>query len=423
MTTGEWRPAAFAADKPSTIAVLISEPGPRESLLDALNAAGLPAECFDTGVEAFHAAFRRPPAALIADIDAPESDYALRRIRATLDVPIVFIGQAPELFDPETDAEVSRDQLPRAAVRAATRVSGLLVLPANPPEVGERIGDYELECEIGRGGMGIVYRARHVHLQRAVALKVLLPGVAEESSARSQFMQEWRTVAALDHPNIITVHDAGEAGDWLYLAMPLIDGLDFAEQIQRDHPLPSGHILGVLDQAAAALDAAHAADVVHRDFKPANLLLDGDRCLLTDFGIARVAAGAGTAGSTTLGTAGYVAPEQLRGEPVDARTDVYSLGCTMFEAMTGRAPFSDASSLYETMYAHMTAAPPRPTLERPDLPGAVDDVVARAMAKKPDDRYGSAGAAVDALGAAFRGGAHRERFRRVHEAPVGVQTF
>jgi serine/threonine-protein kinase len=197
------------------------------------------------------------------------------------------------------------------------------------------------------------------------------------------------------------VYDAGESDGMLFMAMDLIEGGDLGKKLEEDGPLAPPDALRILGQAADALDAAHAAGLVHRDVKPGNLLLDGDHTYLTDFGLSRLLTAARlTAPGRMVGTAAYVAPEQIRGEEIDARTDVYGLGCLVFEALTGAPPYEDESD-YTLMYAHLEAPIPRLSSRRAGVAPAVDDVLARAMAKDRAERYDSAGEAIDALRTAF----------------------
>jgi serine/threonine-protein kinase len=269
-------------------------------------------------------------------------------------------------------------------------------MPVLPP--GSEIASYRIEDVIAVGGMSIIYRATHTALDRAVALKILSGELARDETTRARFMTEVRVTGQMKHPNIVEVHDAGEVDGQLFLAMELVPGGDLGGLIERHGAVPPKVAVRLLAQAGSALDAAHAAGVVHRDVKPANLLLDGDRCKLTDFGLTKLLRSDAklTAPGRIAGTANYLAPEQIRGEAVDPRTDVYALGCVMFETLTGSTPF-DAESDFVLMYAHMDSPIPKATERHLGLPKGVDDVIARAMAKAPADRYASAGEAITAL--------------------------
>jgi serine/threonine-protein kinase len=215
-------------------------------------------------------------------------------------------------------------------------------------------------------------------------------------------MIEWRIVAGLRHPNIVPVYDAGDVQGRLFLAMELIEGGDLGNRISDDGALSPPDALSILDQMAAALDAAHAAGLVHRDFKPGNILLDGERALLTDFGLSKLLGSTNrlTAPGRMVGTAQYLSPEQIRGEEVSPRTDVYALGCVIFESLTGSSPF-EAESDFVMMYAHLERSAPPMSERQALLPPAADDVVLKAMEKDAQARFESAGATVAALKAAF----------------------
>jgi serine/threonine-protein kinase len=241
--------------------------------------------------------------------------------------------------------------------------------------------------------MGEVYLARHKHLDRQVALKILPPELAENEGFRERFVRESRSAAALHHPNIVTVYDAGEVDGLLYIAMQFIDGPDLALVLHRDGPLGATRCMLIVEQLADALEAAHARGLIHRDVKPANVLIDGERVYLTDFGLTKPVAvkTAVTAPGVLVGTVDYVAPEQVRGGPVDARADVYALGCLIYRALSGIPPFPRDNEM-AVLHAHLYDDPPRLTDLRPDLPAAIDEVIATALAKSPADRFGSAAA-------------------------------
>ena len=262
---------------------------------------------------------------------------------------------------------------------------------------GAQIASYQLEEEIGRGGMAVVYRARDVRLGRWVALKVLAQDYAQDEAFRQRFIRESRTAAAVDHPNIIPIFDAGEASGVLYIAMRYVAGQDVHSLLYRAGPLPAARALSIVSQVAAALDAAHACGLVHRDVKPANMLLGGvaengraDHVYLSDFGISKQlnATTSLTLTGQVLGTLNYLAPEQIEGRQVDGRADAYALACAAFEMLAGAPPFRRDENM-AVMWAQLNAPPPRLTSLRPDLPPAVDQVMGRALAKSPDARYPS----------------------------------
>jgi serine/threonine-protein kinase len=271
--------------------------------------------------------------------------------------------------------------------------------------VGTEFAGYEIEDVVGRGGMGIVYRARHKHLERTVALKLLLGHLLEGGAeVRKRFVRESRIAASLHHPNIVTVYDAGEADGHLYLAMQYVDGTDLADLIEREGALEPVRALGILGQVADALDVAHGRGLVHRDVKPANVLIDSSRAYLTDFGLTRTLSSksALTRHGQFVGTIDYMAPEQIAGDEVDARADVYALGCMLFHALTGTLPYEQHSQV-ALMYAHLQDPPPSLAARTPHLPHALDAVLAKAMAKRRDDRFESCTALVEAARLAIGG--------------------
>ena len=270
---------------------------------------------------------------------------------------------------------------------------------ANPAE----IAGYRIESELARGGMGVVYLAHQSFPDRRVALKLLSPELAADPDFRERFVRESNAAASTEHPNIVPIYGAGEADGRLYLAMRFIDGTDLGTLIRRDGPLDPEHAAAICRQVAAALDAAHARGLVHRDVKPGNILIDtSGNAYLTDFGLitrSEVETGLTKTGQF-MGSIAYCAPEQIKGDDVDGRTDVYSLGCVLYESLTGEPPFPRQSEA-ATLYAHLEEAPPKPTSRRSDIPAAHDTVVAKAMAKRPDDRYASARDLAVAAGAAL----------------------
>ncbi|MEA2475214.1 MAG: hypothetical protein QOE06_3129, partial [Thermoleophilaceae bacterium] len=259
-------------------------------------------------------------------------------------------------------------------------------------EVASQLGPYRIGTYIGRGGMGVVYRAEHVHLGRQVALKLLAPELAENESFRERFVRESRVAAQVDHPNVIPIYEAGEADGTYFIAMRYVEGQDLREILHTSGPLDLDRALEVLGQVAGALDAAHGQGLVHRDVKPGNILVVGGsgHCYLTDFGLTKAISSdtAFTATGQFVGTTDYVAPEQIEGKELDRRTDVYSLGCVFYECLAGTPPFRRETDM-AVMWAHMQEPPPRVTDRRPDLPAGLDQVIATAMAKSKDDRFPS----------------------------------
>ena len=272
---------------------------------------------------------------------------------------------------------------------------------------GSRIAGYRLEEQIGAGGMAVVFRACDERLQRLVALKVLSPALAADEAFRQRFIRESRAAAAVDDPHIIPVHEAGEANGMLFIAMRYVRGGDVRTVIRREGPLSPSRAAAIISAVASALDAAHAAGLVHRDVKPANMLVDRrpgrpDHVYLSDFGLSKGAQSSlGLTGSGQfLGTLNYSAPEQIQGRPVDGRADEYSLACAAFELLSGTPPFPRGHAA-AVMWAHMSDPPPLLTSQRPGLPPAVDGVLARALAKTADDRYASCQEFADVLRSTF----------------------
>jgi serine/threonine protein kinase len=270
--------------------------------------------------------------------------------------------------------------------------------------IGSELGGYRLGEPLGRGGTSVVYRAEHVRLGRPAALKLLSAGIGEDDF-RERFLRESQVAAALDHPSIVPVYDAGEADDGLlYIAMACIEGRDLKSLLAEDGTLPVRRALRVVGQIGAALDAAHARGLVHRDVKPANILVaDGDRAYLSDFGVAKELSSNGTTRTGSfIGTIDYCAPEQIEGRDVDARTDVYALACVLYECLAGEPPFARPSEV-AVLNAHLHAPPPRLT-RAADVPPALESVIAKALSKSPLDRYATCG---DFLAAARAAAAER----------------
>jgi YVTN family beta-propeller protein len=291
-------------------------------------------------------------------------------------------------------------------------------------QTGQRFGAYILGDLLGRGGMGVVYEAQHVHLGRKVALKLLAPEWGQSDDFRARFLRESRLAATLEHPGIVTVYDAGEVDGVLYLAMRFVPGTDLAALLAQRVLLPPGETLSIVGQVASALDAAHAAGLVHRDVKPANVMIEGDRSYLTDFGLTKRTTAEShrlTATGQFFGTVDYVAPEQIQGAEQDGRVDVYALGCVLFECLTGSRPYPRDSQL-SVIYAHLREPPPRATQLRPELPPGIDVVIATAMAKAPEQRYPTCMAMVEAAGEAMSGRATAPAVVDQPTAPFAAPT-
>ena len=281
---------------------------------------------------------------------------------------------------------------------------------------GTRIVDYRVEAVLGRGGMSVVYLAEDLRLKRHVALKLLTPALAEDERFRERFLSESELAASLDHANVIPIYEAGEADGQLYIAMRYVEGSDLKARL-GDGPLSDEETVAVAAQVGGALDAAHERGLVHGDVKPSNVLIDGHgHVYLADFGLTkRLGDERSPAGDGQLmGTIDYVAPEQIRGEPVDGRADIYSLGCLLYECLTGRQPFKRGNDA-AVLYAHLEDEPPT-------TGGAADPVIAKALAKTPDDRYQTCAELVEAARDAFEVAAPRSSRRLSAIAVVAVAT-
>ncbi|MGW2516772.1 serine/threonine-protein kinase [Streptomyces sp. NPDC001617] len=284
---------------------------------------------------------------------------------------------------------------------------------SGPPSelIGRQVAGYRIEREIGRGGMAVVYRARDLRLERTVAVKLLAPELARNDTFRLRFTHESRAAAAIDHPHIVPIYEAGETDGVLYIAMRYVEGSDLRHVLDRRGPLAPSTALRIAAQVGSALDAAHEHGLVHRDVKPGNILVargtDSDHpehAYLTDFGLTKKSLS--LTGFTTVGqfvgTLDYVAPEQISGRPVDGRCDVYGFACVVYESLAGRPPFRRDDDM-ALLWAHQYDQPPALTESRPELPRPVDAVFSKALAKSPEDRHDSCLAFVAALRAAVTG--------------------
>jgi tRNA A-37 threonylcarbamoyl transferase component Bud32 len=274
------------------------------------------------------------------------------------------------------------------------------LVPMLDRRIDTEVGGYRIVEAIGQGGTSVVYRAEHVRLGRAAALKLLTPRLGE-SDFRDRFLRESKLAASLDHPNIVPVYDAGEDGEVLYIAMACVDGSDLKALLVAEGRLPLRRALRIVSQIASALDAAHGRGLVHRDVKPANILVArDDRSFLSDFGVVKELASVGTTRTGSfVGTIEYCAPEQIEGHDVDARADVYALACVFYECVVGTPPFHRSSDV-AILNAHLHAPPPKLTKAAPDLPPALEAVLSKALSKSPLDRYASCGEFVAAVRAA-----------------------
>ena len=262
-------------------------------------------------------------------------------------------------------------------------------------QAGSQVAGYRLEAQVGAGGMAVVFRARDERLGRMVALKILAPALVADVAFRRRFIAESRAAAAVDDPHIIPVYEAGEAAGVLFIAMRFVQGGDLRQVLGREGPLPPGRVASFISPVASALDAAHRAGLVHRDVKPANILVDArqdrpDHVYLSDFGVSKgaISSVSLTGAGHFVGTPDYSAPEQIQGWAVDGRTDQYALACVAYQLLTGATPFERDQGM-AVLLAHLSQQPPVLSSRRPDLPGAADEILARGMAKVPEKRYGS----------------------------------
>src|SRR5580704_5152669 len=262
---------------------------------------------------------------------------------------------------------------------------------------GQRLGDYEILGVLGAGGMGKVYKVRNVISDRVEAMKILLPNLADQKDLADRFLREIKLLASLNHPNIAALRTALTLDNRLVMIMEYVEGMTLASRLQQG-PIPAADAVNYTDQILAALSFAHQRNVIHRDIKPANIMLTPQGVVkLMDFGIARPSNEAGlTMTGTTLGSVNYMPPEQVKGEPVDERSDLYSLGVSLYEMVTGQLPFMGHSS-YSLMSAHLEETPKPPITVRPDLPAGLNEIILMALAKEPGERFQSANAFRNAL--------------------------
>jgi serine/threonine protein kinase len=268
------------------------------------------------------------------------------------------------------------------------------------PRVGAEFASYRIQGVLGRGGMSVVFRADNLRLGNEIALKVLSAELSENDAFRERFVRESRLAASINHPNIIPIYDAGEEDGLLYIAMRYVAGSDLKSMIRQEGPISMRRAADIISQVARGLSVAHERGLVHRDIKPANILTERaggagetvDHAYLADFGLMKhqVSRSGLTDTGQFLGTVDYVAPEQVEGRQTDHRADVYSLGCVLYECLTGSVPYPRDSDV-AVLFAHVQDTVPRITDLRPDLPSTIDEIAARAMAKRPEHRYASAG--------------------------------
>lgn len=358
--------------------------------------------------------------ALVAEARMPDPDDLPEDLRA------LAHRDAVELSDQRWRYDVGRlmsalERLVSFAAPQQAPAASTSALPRRAVFAG-----YRVEEVAGRGGMGVVYRATQLALDRTVALKLIVPELAENADFRERFKRESHLAASIEHPHVIPVYEAGESGEHLFISMRYIDGSDLRKLIGTGSLTPD-RAVAIVNQIAAALDAAHRRGLVHRDVKPANILIandGGEHAYLTDFGLTKRTTSAGglTATGQFVGTADYTAPEQIMGEPTDARTDVYALGCVLYHALTGQTVYQRETEV-AVMYAQLHEPPPRVTATDPGLPRALDEVIERAMAKDPDRRYPSAGDLGRAAAAATAGSRPGEPERSVATGAASTRVL
>jgi tRNA A-37 threonylcarbamoyl transferase component Bud32 len=282
--------------------------------------------------------------------------------------------------------------------------------------IGTTLAGYGIEALLGRGGMSVVYLADDLRLKRKVALKLLAPELAEDEGFRERFLRESQLAASIDHPNVVPIYDTGEVDGLLYIAMRYVAGTDLKAQLRLEGPLEPNRALALVSQIANALDAAHERGLVHRDVKPSNILLTGragrEHCYLADFGLSTSASDRSVVADPRqiVGTIHYVAPEQIRGDEVDGRADIYSLACLLYECLTGDVPFRRGSEV-AVIYAHLEETALKASERKPKLTTDLDAVLEKGMAKLPDERWETCGALVAAAHSALGDGAATARVR------------
>ena len=347
-----------------------------------------------------------PGSAVVVLTMHDDSEYAREALSAGASGYVLKDAADRQLVEAVRAVVVGRHYLdPGLGARMATAPPARRT-PSGEIEIGSTFAGHRVDAVAGKGGMGVVFKATDLILGRRVALKVITPSLALDPVFRARFERECRLAAAIDHPHAVEVFHAGEDGGRLYVTMRYVEGTDLRALLRAEGRLAVPRAVSIVEQVAGALDEAHRHGLVHRDVKPANVLIASreglERAFLTDFGLTKQRAvdaeltGTGLA----IGTADYMAPEQAQGAAVDARTDVYALGCVLFQTLAGAVPYATDSDL-DKMWAHVHQPPPALLEARPDLPRELGSVVARAMAKDPADRQPTAGhLAREALAAA-----------------------
>ena len=411
-----------AGDADAALA-LVRERGPAVLLLD-LSMPGTPS------LEAIPGFVSLSPAPAVVVLTAyDEHEFAREALAAGARAYVLKDGAETQIVEAIRAAVAGRPYLdPSMGARLAAAPHVTRRAPAAPVgelAIGSTFAGHRVEGIAGRGGMGVVYRATDLTLDRRVALKLIAPSLAADPTFRARFELECRLAAAIDHPNAVEPFRAGEESGVLYVTMRYVEGTDLRELLREAGRLEALRAATIVDEVAGALDEAHRHGLVHRDVKPANVLIAShegvERAYLTDFGVCRqrTVASELTGTGLAIGSADYMAPEQAQGADIDARTDVYSLGCVLFQTLTGTVPYDRDSDL-DKLWAHAHEEPPALRDVRPELPEELGAVLARSMAKDPSDRQPTAGAlGRQALAAAAgyrrpaRGGAgRRARCRR-----------
>jgi hypothetical protein len=352
------------------------------------------AKCLETvkslpATDPLLAALRQTPAAS-PPADSGDTIILLQRLKQLV----------PPLAAATTDEPATREDKAERGTLAEARA--LLAPPQGPGEIG-RLGDYRILGVLGAGGMGVVYRAEDPHLQRLVAIKTLLPAVAARSAAKERFLREARAAAALKHDHIVTIHHAGEANGVAFLVMELLDGESLEQRLERESPLPIAEGVRIGREVAEGLAAAHQRGLIHRDIKPSNIWLELAACgvarvKILDFGLARSADGDPnlTQSGAVVGTPSYMSPEQAEGGTVDARSDLFSLGCVLYRMCTGVVPFA-GRTVTSVLHALTTESPKPPNELNPEVPPALAKLIHRLLAKDAAGRPASAAEVAEAL--------------------------
>jgi DNA-binding NarL/FixJ family response regulator len=396
----EMRVVAEAGDAESAVAVAL-EHRPRVVILDLNMPGGGTIPAIGRILEAL------PGSAVVVLTMQEGAAYVRAALAAGASAYILKEAAGTELVEAVRAAACGKTYLnPRLGAQLAAEPASATGDELRP---GSTFAGHRIDALAGRGGMAVVYRATDLALDRPVALKLVARSPGRDEVFRARFERECRLAAAIDHPHVVPVYRAGEEQGRLYLTMRFVEGTDLRSLLEREGRLSAERAVAIAAHVAGGLDEAHRHGLVHRDVKPANILVErrrgAEHGFLTDFGVSmeRTHAAQLTAAGFAVGTAEYMAPEQARGAEVDGRADVYALACVLFRALTGRVPY-DRTNEIETLWAHVNDPPPRLRDVAPELPRALDDVLVRALEKDPAERTASAGElARDALAALRRG--------------------